>query len=322
MGKFFHKPVISRAPPPRASARHGSEQVMLDKFGLLGYPVRTMTLHYKALKHVDGSLTANDENAEERWIRKVCRSLHTEIGLGSDCLPDCVFWFCLQSYMIFPTPISAYTDVVQCHLPNSSSHLNVRHAQVNDELERMIRRLERLRLVREAAARDKAAMEAADADEASQCAADPTRTPSARCRRHLAASTRARPSTGQLALTEDWLPGMEHDELKLSNTAVSSAQMAALVLLMMRPEHAAHASQVRTLSLQGNDIADQHFLMLLKGLQGLGQIETLDVSRNKLTKVSAKALMEVVAENKAKKARTHPLQIAIDVLCLTQCRHG
>lgn len=38
---------------------------------LAGEPLRTMTLHYKALKHVDGSLVSDDANSEQRWIQKV-----------------------------------------------------------------------------------------------------------------------------------------------------------------------------------------------------------------------------------------------------------
>ena len=37
----------------------------------MGVPQRTMTLHHRALKHVDGSLSAQDVNAEERWVAKV-----------------------------------------------------------------------------------------------------------------------------------------------------------------------------------------------------------------------------------------------------------
>ena len=53
------------------SARNGTAASRNDHFDLLGFPQKTMTMHYKALKHVDGSLTADDEGAEERWIRKV-----------------------------------------------------------------------------------------------------------------------------------------------------------------------------------------------------------------------------------------------------------
>jgi hypothetical protein len=175
--------------------------------------------------------------------------------------------------------------------------------QVNDELERMIRRLERLRLVHLAAASDRAAS-AASVPAAAQAAPAAAPPPRPQCAVRMA--------TGRKRL-EEWLPGMEADELKLSNTAVSSAQMAALVLLMTREEHAACSSQIRALSLQGNDIADQHFVMLIKGMRGLGAIERLDVSRNRLTKVSVAALTHVVVDNRAKKARTSSLWQNLDL---------
>jgi hypothetical protein len=42
---------------------------------LMGEPIRTMTLHYKALQCVNGSLIADDANSEMRWIQKVLKSV-------------------------------------------------------------------------------------------------------------------------------------------------------------------------------------------------------------------------------------------------------
>ena len=43
-----------------------------DDLGVLaGEPLKTMTLHYRVLKHVDGSLVADDANGEMRWVQKV-----------------------------------------------------------------------------------------------------------------------------------------------------------------------------------------------------------------------------------------------------------
>ena len=38
---------------------------------LAGEPLKTMTMHYKGLKHVDGSLMADDADSEVRWVQKV-----------------------------------------------------------------------------------------------------------------------------------------------------------------------------------------------------------------------------------------------------------
>jgi hypothetical protein len=68
---FFSQQQIKSKPGLCLTARGGGEEVKLDLFDLLGVPQKTMTLHHKALKHIDGSLSARDENAEERWVSKV-----------------------------------------------------------------------------------------------------------------------------------------------------------------------------------------------------------------------------------------------------------
>ena len=60
------------------------------------------------------------------------------------------------------------------------------------------------------------------------------------------------------------------------------------------------ALQVRKLSLQGNDLSDANFAMLLRGLGGLGAVESFNVARNKLTRASAELLTDLVTRNKAK----------------------
>lgn len=49
---------------------------------LAGEPLRTMTLHYRVLKHVDGSLIADDANGEVRWIQKVLSPPKWHLKLG------------------------------------------------------------------------------------------------------------------------------------------------------------------------------------------------------------------------------------------------
>jgi hypothetical protein len=73
LGQFYRRQCSSAKPHPQqgGSARGGADGSNLDLLALLGRPQRTMTLHHKALKHVDGSLTAADKDAEDRWVTKV-----------------------------------------------------------------------------------------------------------------------------------------------------------------------------------------------------------------------------------------------------------
>ena len=121
-------------------------------------------------------------------------------------------------------------------------------SQVRDELDRMLRRMERLRLVHSSATA------ASAANAATAAAARPGAAPAAGAPRRR----RARPLSGErgqggattVTSVDDWLPGMEPDEVKLSHTSVSSAQMAALVMLLTLPEHEERRGQIKCLSLQ------------------------------------------------------------------------
>lgn len=47
------------------------DAAMTDISELCGRPTRTMTLHHRAPRQIDGSLTANDPRSEQRWQQKV-----------------------------------------------------------------------------------------------------------------------------------------------------------------------------------------------------------------------------------------------------------
>jgi hypothetical protein len=163
--------------------------------------------------------------------------------------------------------------------------------QLHDELDRLVRRLERLRLVHEAAQNDPQ-LKASIARHMARQASDqpcPASTPQRSKSRRIAA--------------QPWLPGIAYDEIKLSHTSVSNAQVAALVLLMTRPEYAEHKARVQRLLLDGNDMMDKQVVMLLRGMHGLGQIKHLSVAHNKLTRTSVIILAQYAHQNATKHVR-------------------
>lgn len=74
-------------------------------------------------------------------------------------------------------------------------------------------------------------------------------------------------------------------------------------MLLTRPQYEASAAALRSLALAGNALTDQHVGMLLEGLQGLLQIERVDLSLNRLTRVAAGALARTIVEGQAKHVR-------------------
>jgi hypothetical protein len=58
--------------------------------------------------------------------------------------------------------------------------------------------------------------------------------------------------------------------------------------------------QVVALSLEGNGMTDSQFVMLLRGLSGLGIIERVNLSNNKLTRTSVAVLLHAVVNGQAK----------------------
>lgn len=151
-------------------------------------------------------------------------------------------------------------------------------------------RLQRMRLVHESALRDPALR----ATLATAAASDAPQPALLRCQ------TARRPAGAA------FVPGVGADEIKLSHSAVSSAQVAALVLFMTRAEHADLRAHVRSLTLDGNELADKQFVMLLRGMGGLGGVERLSMAHNKLSRTSVALLEQCIAANQVKHVRTPP----------------
>lgn len=81
------------------------------------------------------------------------------------------------------------------------------------------------------------------------------------------------------------------------------SQVAALVMLLSRPQFEGRAAALRSLALAGNALTDQHVGMLLEGLQGLLQIERMDLSDNRLSRVAVGALCKALVDGRAKHVR-------------------
>jgi hypothetical protein len=170
--------------------------------------------------------------------------------------------------------------------------------QVHDELCRLLRRLERLRLVHEAAQHDPQLQATIAARAARQGAGH--ESGHAQTSRPASAPVR---TLSRRVVAKPWFPGIAFDEIKMSHTSVSNAQVAALVLLMTRPEHEKQRASVRRLLLDGNDMMDKQFVMLLRGMHGLGQIKHLSAAHNKLTRTSVVLLARYVHQNATKHVR-------------------
>lgn len=97
-------------------------------------------------------------------------------------------------------------------------------------------------------------------------------------------------------------------------------QVAALVMLLTRPQYRESAAALRSLALAGNALTDQHVGMLLEGLQGLLRIERVDLADNHLTRVAVAALGKTIGGGRAKHVRRLRACEAC-VLCAVTC-HG
>lgn len=158
------------------------------------------------------------------------------------------------SLLLFPLSLSLSLSLFQAPIVC---------VQVNDEVGRLAQRLDRLRTVHLAATADPALYSKAAAASVSQTPrSEPSSAAAPRAEADAgaaAASASATPCSAApapaaeeseaaarvRALADRWLPGAAHDEIRLSHTAISDAQVAALVVLLTRPDYQRFRDQVR-----------------------------------------------------------------------------
>jgi hypothetical protein len=175
--------------------------------------------------------------------------------------------------------------------------------QVHDEVDKLLLRLERAEEHGEDGARAQPALQRAHQGQPPHFDCDALPAPEDPLRLWGPSAPAGGARAQVVATAADCGPGALRSEICLSHRAVSSAQLAALVLLMTREEHSHAAAALRVLRLDACGLRDQQIVMLLTGLGALGRLERLHIAGNQLTKVAAAALAHVLAEDNAPHVR-------------------